>query len=277
MDEILTQVSQLDVPPDADSGRYVEVYRVNYANPYSVYNAINQAFNTRRGIKEQDRVNAALDWDTATIMVTASKDRHDDIKKMLEDLDRESESTRAFRILELANADAAEVAQALQQIINQQRVQRGQTRPTITANPGTNSLIVYANEKEMADFSPLIESMDSEEVMGTKPQRIVVQHQNASTMADLLTRVFTEPAKTNRGRGSTQKQIPIILADDATNTLIVRAQEKDYREIADMVSDLDTEDVERPGRDACDPGGTGYRRERDGQHARADDSAGREL
>jgi len=247
VEQIKNLVVELDVPPVAETGRFLKVYRVKYANLWSVWNAINQSFNTGRGIKEQDRVNAGLDWDTGTIMVTASKDRHEEITTMLEDIDKESQSTRTFQIVELANGDASEIAKALSQIIKGKRTQRGQTKPSVTANASTNSLIVYASEKEMGEFQPLIDSMDAEDAVGTKPQRIKVEHQSSAQLADLLTRIFTDAAKQQgRGRGGDQRQIPIIMSDDASNSLIVRAQEKDFNEISEMVTELDIPDADGP-------------------------------
>ncbi|MCG3136688.1 MAG: hypothetical protein HJJLKODD_00523 [Phycisphaerae bacterium] len=241
-DELVTireLVASMDVKPAVDAGRYMKVYRVRYVNLWSLLNTINQSYNSGR-TPETDRVTANADWETGTLMVTANKTRHEEIEKLLADLDTETQSTRSFKTIELQSADALDVANVLQQMINAQKTQQGQTRPTVTASSATNSLIVYMSENELAQFQPLIDSMDSEEVKGNAPQRIKLQHQNASQLADLLTRMFTEPARSQK-RGSDQTQIPIILADDATQSLIVRAQEKDFNEISRMVSELDTE------------------------------------
>ena len=64
-------------------------------------------------------------------------------------------------------------------------------------------------------------------------------------MAELLTRMFTDPAQQNqrgrgrRGGGATQRTVPLIISDDATNTLIVRAQQHDFEQIKEMAAKLD--------------------------------------
>ena len=101
--------------------------------------------------------------------------------------------------------------------------------------------------KQKDDFQPLIDQMDEEGQSANEPQRIVLDYQNAAEMADLLSQIFTDPART-RGRrggrgGGTQKVPPLILADDGTNSLIVRAHELEFNQIKKMVADLDIEDA----------------------------------
>ena len=125
VDSIKNLIVQLDVEPVQEAGRYVKVYQIRYARLDSIANAINQAFNRYRGISPEDRVDVAYDWDTGTLIAIANKDRHAEIETMLADVDKESGSTREFHTIELVNADVNDVAQALQQTINQQRSQRG--------------------------------------------------------------------------------------------------------------------------------------------------------
>jgi type II secretory pathway component GspD/PulD (secretin) len=247
VDELKTLIVELDVKPDADRGRFIKVYNLKYANLWSVNDAINRSFNTGRGMKESDRVNAALDWETGSLIITANVEKHIEIEKLLGDIDKESGSVRSFEVLKLENGDASEVASTLEAMIRQQRTQRGQTPPSVTADASTNSLIVYASESEMANFQPLIDSMNKEGAAANTPQRITLQHANAASLADLLNQVFGESANRGGRRRGSQRQTPVIIADDATNTLIVRAQEKDFQEIQKMVTDLDVENETGPG------------------------------
>ncbi|MCZ6652593.1 MAG: hypothetical protein O7D91_06135, partial [Planctomycetota bacterium] len=241
--ELLPIIEKLDVPRRENAGRYIKVYRVKYANLGSVWAAIDGAFNRGRGIKEEDRVNGSVDWETGTVIITANQDRHDEIEKMLAEIDTETAGGRKIHMVKMEYGDAGSVAQALDQIIRAQKVQRGQSKPTVTADAGTNTLIVYASESELASFQTVIDSMDVEGSAASAPQRIELEHANAAQLADLLTQVFTGPAeKEARGRrGGTQKIIPLIMADDATNTLIVRAAELDFGQIKKMVAELDNE------------------------------------
>ncbi|MCH8852428.1 MAG: hypothetical protein IID41_07195, partial [Planctomycetes bacterium] len=130
-----------------------------------------------------------------------------------------------------------------------QKVQRGQSKPTVTADAGTNTLIVYASESELASYQPVIDAMDVEGSAASAPQRIELEHANAAQLADVLTQVFTEPARQRGGGrrgGGTQKIIPLIMAHDASNSLIVWAAELDFGQIKKMVADLDRESDDGP-------------------------------
>ena len=143
-DDLIALIQQLDVQPVADAGRHMKIYRIKYANPGSVWTAIDAAFNRGRGIKEEDRVGGSVDWQTGTLILTANKDRHDEIAKMLEDVDTQTANMRKIHMVKMKFGDAGAVAQSLDQIIRAQKVQRGQSKPTVTADAGTNTLIVYA-------------------------------------------------------------------------------------------------------------------------------------
>jgi len=235
-------IEQLDVKPEEGIGRYAAVYSINYADLNTLRNAINQAFNIR-GSRPEEQVTAAADVPTGSLIVTANAAKHDQIAKLIEEMDREKDSSRKFHTIKFANGDATEAARTLQQlIIDQSRGRGGQAKPTVIANAATNSLMMYCSDTELAQFQPLIDQMDDEEGQtGTEPQRIVLEHANAAQLADLLTQVFTEPARQlQRGRrGGTQKIVPLIISDDASNTLIVRAQQLDFDQIKDMVAKLD--------------------------------------
>ncbi len=249
VDNIKTMIARLDEEPEANSGRFTSVYRAKYANLWSIADAINKSFNVR-GIKEQDRVDAALDWETGTLLIRASEEKHKEITALMTEIDTESESTRSFKVIKLDGGDASEVASTLNQVINAERSQRGQTKPTVTSDPTTNSLVLYASQGEVDSFMPLIESMNVEDSSANTPQRLVLEHADPAQLSELLTQIFTEPARQSGGRGGRggrgggstgQKLIPIILPDDNSNSLIVRASEKDFQEIVKMVEELDVE------------------------------------
>ena len=253
VDNIKSMITRLDQEPEATSGRYTKVYRAKYANLWSVADAINKSFNVGRGIKETDRVNAALDWETGTLLIRASEEKHTEIAALMAEIDQESASARSFKVIKLEGGDAGEVASTLNQVINAERGQRGQSKPTVTSDPTTNSLVLYASADEIESFMPLIESMDIADSSANAPQRLKLEHGDPARMADLLTQVFTEPARqAGRGRGrggrgggqSTQRMVPIILADENSASLIVRASEKDFQEIIKMVEELDVENDE---------------------------------
>ncbi|MCH8913499.1 MAG: hypothetical protein IIA33_08040, partial [Planctomycetes bacterium] len=246
--ELLPIIEKLDVQRRENAGRYIKVYRIQYANLGSLWTAIDGAFNRGRGIKEEDRVNGSVDWETGTLIITANQDRHDEIEKMLAEIDTETAGGRKIHMVKMEYGDAGSVAQALDQIIRAQKVERGQSKPTVTADAGTNTLIVYASESELASFQTVIDSMDVEGSAVNAPQRIELEHANAAQLADLLTQIFTVPAQQmQRGRrGGTQKIVPLILSDDASNTLIVRAQQLDFDQIEDMVAELDIESEDGP-------------------------------
>jgi len=56
-----------------------------------------------------------------------------------------------------------------------------------------------------------------------------------------LTQMFTEPAKRDPRSRRNPERVPTIMAEESTNSLIVRARENDFTQIQEMAKKLDTE------------------------------------
>lgn len=225
--------------------RPTAVFVLKYADPNSVAQAIQQTFQKRGGtVADRDQVTAVAEGATQSVVVSASKANMQRVSQIIADLDKTSESTRRFHTVKLEHGDASEAARILQQFIDQRKAERGQTKPVVTASPGTNSLMIYASEQELTDFKPLIDVMSQEGAGLRAPQRIVLKYANPSQAADVLTQVFTEHAPGRGGRGSEQRMVPLILADEQSKSLIVRAEAADFEGIKKMAAEMDVEGAE---------------------------------
>jgi type II secretory pathway component GspD/PulD (secretin) len=90
--------------------------------------------------------------------------------------------------------------------------------------------------------------MDKEiEGGGTAPRIIKVEHTVASQLAGTLSRLFSDPNMRRGGRSGASDIVPIIMADEGTNSLVVRARPADYNVIANMAAQLDVESTSTAG------------------------------
>ncbi len=110
-----------------------------------------------------------------------------------------------------------------------------------------NAIIVVGKPEAVTDAVNKIKELDVESPeSGDTPQRIELAHVSASEIADTLTKVFNDPnvAKT-KGKSYVP---PVIVAQDATNSIIVKAKANEFNLIKKMAENMDSEMKEEDGR-----------------------------
>jgi type II secretory pathway component GspD/PulD (secretin) len=327
-------IETLDVPKAAEADRIIKTFRLTYVEPSSLSSAINVAFQTRTGRQNpRDVVTSTYDYTSGTLIVVASKERMAQVEELVAEMDTESETKRDVHVVELQNADAADVANSLTQmfVYGGQRARGGQYAVQVTHIAGTDRILIKANDSQFAEIQGIVAKLDSpdlgagdvmevvllehadavetESILQTvlrksggrsgqltgdvrlsvsatsnavvvsggreqvdnvvklvktldtesegagAPQRIELKYANASQLAETLRDVFTDPAQRRRGRS--QEMVPLIIADEPSNSLIVRARLSDFTLISRMVEDLDREEMTGEGTIkviAVDPG-----------------------
>ena len=97
-----------------------------------------------------EQVTSAVDWGTRSVIVTASPKNHEIIKAFVEKVDVESNVVKELHTYKLKEANAEEVARALQNVYRGRRATgRGDQPVQITPEAATNSLLILANAEEM--------------------------------------------------------------------------------------------------------------------------------
>jgi type II secretory pathway component GspD/PulD (secretin) len=175
--------------------------------------------------------------------VTAKQSKIDEIAKTIQELDQETTRSDRTERIALKHGEAEDVAQTLVELYqDQQRGARatGERPPSITADPGTNSILVYASQAQLDRIRPLIQELDTEQ-QADAPEVIKLEKATASEVLSVLTQVFAEQGRQRSGRRSGPQAEPVIQALDTSNSLIVRARPREMGLIKSMVKTLDSE------------------------------------
>ncbi|MFQ6048529.1 MAG: secretin N-terminal domain-containing protein, partial [Phycisphaerae bacterium] len=326
--EIEQLIKTLDVPPDVQKDRIIKAIKLTYADPYAMANAIRNAFRPR-GVRPrpEDIVVASGEWGTNSVLVSATRDKFEQIEKLVAEMDQEGAGAQVTKVISVNNADARDVAQSLMSIFiwQGQRTRRGQAPVRIQHLRGTNKILVSGSARQIEEIEQVVQTLDeaatagqpemrvirlsylapseAEQILtdylrksgargrrggeelagnvritasqtmgalivsgskeqldriegligrldqpveeaGTAPRVIPLQTARASQLAETLTRIFTEPARQRaRGRRATAEMVPVIVADELTNSLIVRAGSSDFLQIRKMAEQLDTQEA----------------------------------
>ncbi len=111
----------------------------------------------------------------------------------------------------------------------------------VVADERTNSLIIAATEDDTVRVKQLIELLDKEIPRGEGDIRVYyLQNANAEDMAKVLTALPSKQAKApEKGKAPIISKEVQIVADKATNSLVITASKDDYLILEDVIKKLD--------------------------------------
>jgi general secretion pathway protein D len=189
----------------------VEVYHLKHVDSSTlntfattVLNALTEPLQGRVAITPMEKPNALLliGWGEA---VAAAKG-------LIEELDQPVSPDHDMRIFTLQNAGTTEILAPLQSAL--QRTGGMGPQATVTANPRTNSLIVYAAPRDMAEIERLIEHLDAE-TSGTvnKGRMVRLKNSLAGNVAQTITSAIAAAAGGGGGRQASELEMLLVRQD----------------------------------------------------------------
>jgi general secretion pathway protein D len=175
-----------------------------------------------------------------------------------------AENVSEITVIPIVNATATEVAQTLDSIFQGSSTRRSSTTRTTTrrrtpaqaqsddtgpalgevsiiADERTNSLVVIASAFDTQKVKSLVAILDKEIPKGTGNINVYyLQHANAEELTKVLTAL---PEKTDqgaeKGKAPTISKEVQIVADKATNSLVITASKADYAVLEEVIMKLD--------------------------------------
>ncbi|MBZ0171757.1 MAG: hypothetical protein K8E66_05205, partial [Phycisphaerales bacterium] len=183
---------------------------------------------------------------------------------LIETLDQpRGDATVEVRVFRLTRGDAASAANALRETLSV-GLPAGETKPMISAEPNSNTVVVAASSARLEMAGELIESMDeiSAEPSQIGVRTIFLKHARADTIAPIVEEVLTDNA--SRGQydfwmqwqldlqraryGNTDEEAPIrVAAERRLNAIVVSAPAPVLELAEQVVAGLDLDPEGGPG------------------------------
>ena len=264
MEELVAIVAELDVP--SDTGRTTEFVTLTHADAEQAESALSVFFGSfaPEAATPADRNATVLaDASANALIISADERTWPRIRALLATIDTEElDNSRRMEVMPLRHADARSVARALSEGFSaplagqlaRERAgrsrnddERGETleslaailgaedRPTVSAEPQTNSLIVFAVPRELERIRSLVTQLDVPEFVKMPPARVVpLAAGRASAIAETIRAVFAAD-----GSGSSRSLA--IVGDDAAGALIVRAEGDELERVLALAESLEAE------------------------------------
>jgi len=230
--QVQAMVENLDVKPTGDAERTVQVYPVQFADPSGIVNAINAQYSQYRA-SPRDQVTAVVEHGTQSVVVSASAKRHAEVASLIKEVDVEGSQVRATRVVKIEHANAEDLARTLSAAFQRVSTRRGE-QMRISADPGTNALVVFASDKEMTELSPLIESLDVEPDLEKDRQfrAFKLTYGMVWDVAEMITQSF-------RGGRTARDQVTAV-PDWGSSSIFVTASPENMKRIEELVKQVDT-------------------------------------
>ncbi|MEM7621896.1 MAG: secretin N-terminal domain-containing protein, partial [Planctomycetota bacterium] len=262
---IADMVAQLDVAEE--STRRTEFVKLRFADAEQTGDALGVffgAFAPEAETPAEREVTIVSDPASNSLVISADESVFEDITALLEQLDTEEyDTTRQLVVIPLRFADASGVARALNEgfrvpleaelarerarigsAARRSRDRDGEGGPTVlvtseetpvvSAEVQTNSLIVFASRSSLERIRAIVERLDVPDFLELPEARLIPMNgpARASAVAQSIRSVFlTQSDSRGRSGGPTQ---PVIIGDDATSTLIVRADDAAFERIREL-------------------------------------------
>lgn len=186
-----------------------------------------------------------------TLIVTDFADNLRRIEKVIAALDVPPEPDT--EVIPLKNAIASDLAVAVSRLMDQGGPNADPMRRiTVLADPQTNSLVVRASSAAaLRTVKGIVEKLDQATPVGQRVYVVPLKNSDATAMAKTLSALkINDPAASFQpataapgqqpGQAGQSGSTPSIVADPASNSLVITASESAYRQLRAVLDQLDT-------------------------------------
>ena len=244
----------------------VEVYKLKEAAASKLEPVMTEMFEKRMSQDQAGKrtpIHIVGDDGSNSLIVTASADDHKMAKDLVEKLDRKSTLAEQLHVIPLAKAQADQVSEMLQKLIEKQ--QAGDKKAggfAVTPEPRTNSLLVWAGPDMLNQIKTIVETLDNNRPKTDMALRVfTLKNAKAEDLGKLLDDFFDKAGAGKKDKEARQMFIkftstdsqtgqPVeqtlvhqdltITPDKNTNSLMVLAPEKNINMVEMMVKMLDS-------------------------------------
>jgi general secretion pathway protein D len=201
-------------------------------------------------------VRASPDTRANALVVTAPADSMGLIAGLIERLDRTPDASAELKVFTVANGDAAALAEMLQALFGTEEDSDepggygsgGLTRLSVSTDLRSNSIIAAGSAEDLAVVEAILLRLDDAEVRSRQTNVFRLKNADATTVSQVLNEWLESEraAEADAELGFSPRELiereVIIVAEPATNSLIISSTPRYEQELRRLVEELD----ERP-------------------------------
>jgi len=118
------------------------------------------------------------------------------------------------------------------------KASQGANKINLSVDSRTNSILLSGDSIERTRLKAIINKLDSPVLTNSSHQVIYLKHASAAELAPILDKVISAEEKNTSKKKSTKAKSSII-ADEATNSLIISAELDAFRSLSQVIEQLD--------------------------------------
>jgi len=152
----------------------MKIVKVNHAEIKSLHKQIDEISKSYFNKKiEKERMTVLLNENTTSLVLIGKQKNIDELRIMIEKLDKERDLNEIVQIFNLKNSDAKNVKTSLDEIISTQTFSDPSLKPNISLSEEINSIIVVGDPNVVKGMIKIIEELDKEKYQVYVQARIV--------------------------------------------------------------------------------------------------------
>jgi len=246
MRKIEKMIAELDGPDAERTG--VRIFALKVANAASLVSVIQNAFSRRdRRGRSTSNLFVTADPRTNSLVVNGPAADVDGVGKLIEQLDKKTDTQQEIHVVRLEAGDARELARSLGRLLGQSGGRGQPATIRIEADRGTNSLIIVAAPGDWQRIEGFLAQLTKEMPAVTASVRIfALKHAKAADLATTLQRMFAPRRVARRSRAGAQEVPVVITHDTQANVIVASASGDDLGKIEKLITSLDV----APGKEA---------------------------
>ncbi|MCB9836477.1 MAG: hypothetical protein H6808_07130 [Phycisphaera sp.] len=242
--------SMMDVEAASASNR-VRLFPLENAAADRILSIVTNLFNERArqpSFREEDRIIAAVDARTNTLIVTTSPESFEVLEALLGSLDSADPNYAVgLHVVPVQGGDAIQLAPKIERLMRE-RIAATQRSGSVSSpldsfsiepEAATNSLIIAASDENLVLVKELLGALTGEEsqalARGSTVEVIALTSTRPADAAQAVTEFYVNPENQRRGPGSVG-----VIANERLNALVVRGTPDDIDAVRELVARIDT-------------------------------------
>ncbi|MBX3358763.1 MAG: hypothetical protein KF745_10065 [Phycisphaeraceae bacterium] len=194
---VMEQIEKLDAQPARSAVEFRRI-KLENADAYELAQVVRSLVSRPAGPTDPAPVISSSSKDN-TLLISATVDQQEEIRKILDQLDVPSANTRTMEFVPLKFADARATATALDVFFGKSAPEAASPAArnvTIIANPLSKSLVIAADQGEWPAVRALLEKLDNEAYDQSRRLEIIsLRHADAVSLAQTLSEAFSAPLR----------------------------------------------------------------------------------
>ncbi|MEO1129463.1 MAG: secretin N-terminal domain-containing protein, partial [Planctomycetota bacterium] len=147
----------------------------------------------------------------------------------------------SYRVFTLENVVASDVQSTLRSLLARRRIARDEPQPVITSSRRDNTLIVSATAEQLAEIERILGEIDVPSRNERVTEFVSLEFAESEQVRDALSVFYGRFASAAETPGALNVS---VVADPATNSLVVSAEPDEWPGIRELISKLDAEEYD---------------------------------